>query len=76
MWKSCVGRNTKRREGGVEAMTRPVEMGVRACSACAGDYEDPERTMSSEATEEEENAADASKDGVTRAIQRDEFPAL
>jgi hypothetical protein len=57
-------------------MTKTGEMGVRACSACAGDYEDPERTMSSEATEEEENPADASKDGVTRAIQRDEFPAL
>ena len=50
-------------------------MGVRACSACAGDYEDPERTVSSEDAEEED-AADARAEDVTRAIPRDEFPAL
>ena len=48
---------------------------VRACSACSGDYEDPERTASSEAAEEEEDAADASAADVTRTIPRDEFPA-
>jgi hypothetical protein len=56
-------------------MARTVEMGVHACSACAGDYEDPERTVSSEAAEEED-AGDASKEEMTRAIAREEFPAL
>jgi hypothetical protein len=32
---------------------------VRACSACAGDYEDPERTSSREGDDEEQGAADA-----------------
>jgi len=48
---------------------------VQACSACSGDYEDPERTASSEDAEEEEDAADASAEDVTRSIPRDEFPA-
>jgi hypothetical protein len=44
-------------------------MAVRACSACAGDYEDPERTaeMFDEADEEEHGEA---LDAVT-----EEFPA-
>jgi hypothetical protein len=48
---------------------------VRACSACAGDYEDPERTASHEAGEEEKKTADASAEDATQAIPRDEFPA-
>lgn len=48
---------------------------VRVCSACAGDYEDPERTSSREAEDEEQSAADASAEDVTQAIQGNEFPA-
>ena len=55
-------------------MTRSVEIGVRACSACAGDYEDPERTASSESSEEED-AANASAEGGDPSRLRDEFPA-
>jgi len=46
-----------------------------ACSACAGDYEDPECTGES-AGGEEEDAADASTNDATRSLPRDEFPAL
>lgn len=35
-------------------------MKVRACSACAGDYEDPDRT----AGEDDEDAEEADDDGV------------
>ena len=49
--------------------------GVRACSACAGDYEDPERTPSREAEDEEQGTANASAQDVTQVIPRDEFPA-
>jgi hypothetical protein len=48
---------------------------VRACSACAGDYEDPERTSSREADDEEQGTADAGAEDVTRAIPGNEFPA-
>ena len=47
---------------------------VRACSACAGDYEDPERTSSREADDEEQGTADASAEDVTQATDN-EFPA-
>ena len=48
---------------------------LRACSACAGDYEDPESTAPSEIGEEED-AADASAADAKRPTPRDEFPAL
>jgi len=48
---------------------------LRACSACSGDYEDPERTAPSEIGEEE-HATDASAEDAKRRIPRDEFPAL
>jgi hypothetical protein len=42
---------------------------MRACSACAGDYEDPDRTVwTPDDTEEEE------RDGASRAA-KEEFPA-
>ena len=55
--------------------------GLRACSACAGDYEDPERSTPIEAADEEHAAeddqriAEASAEAVRRSIPRDEFPA-
>jgi hypothetical protein len=48
---------------------------VRACSACSGRYEDPERTATSD-SDEEEDAADAGAEDVTRSMPRDEFPAV
>jgi hypothetical protein len=48
---------------------------LRACSACAGDYEDPECTAEGEGGEEED-AADATTNDATRSLPRDEFPAL
>jgi hypothetical protein len=42
---------------------------MRACSACAGDYEDPDRTAWTPGDEEDEE-----RDGVPRATT-EEFPA-
>jgi len=53
----------------------PARPQLRACSACAGDYEDPECTAASEIGEEE-GAADATTNDATRSLPRDEFPAL
>jgi hypothetical protein len=36
-----------------------VEKPVRACSGCAGDYEDPDRTAWEEETEEDEEEGEA-----------------
>jgi hypothetical protein len=52
---------------------KPQAACLRACSACSGDYEDPERTASSEASEEE-GAEDASADNTERSAPRDGFP--
>jgi len=43
---------------------------LRACSACAGDYEDPERTTASE-----EEGEEARADETQRSEPRDKFPA-
>ena len=48
---------------------------VRACSACAGDYEDPERTSPREAGDEEQEAAEATAKDETQAMPGNEFPA-
>lgn len=48
---------------------------VRACSACAGDYEDPERTSSREDDDDEQGTADAGAEDVTQATPGNEFPA-
>ena len=46
---------------------------VHACSACSGDYEDPELTASSDAREEE-GAEEASADHAERSVPRKGFP--
>ena len=55
---------------------------VRACSACSGDYEDPERTAWSEAINQEgdqqgaeEGDGDASAGNAEQSASRDGFPA-
>jgi hypothetical protein len=53
-------------------ITNAMAARVRACSACDGDYEDPERTAWSEAREDE--SEDASKDEVEEAGPRVRFP--
>jgi hypothetical protein len=50
---------------------------LRACSACAGDYEDPECTAASEIGDEDnEDAAAANAEDAARSVPRDGFPAL
>ena len=51
----------------------PVPTQVRACSACAGDYEDPERTAWSDANEEE-GAEETSADNAAQSVPREGFP--
>ena len=51
----------------------PVPTQVRACSACAGDYEDPERTAWSDASEEE-GAGETSADNAAQSVPREGFP--
>ena len=51
----------------------PVPTEVRACSACAGDYEDPERTTWSDASEEE-GAEETSADNAAQSVPREGFP--
>ena len=46
---------------------------LRACSACSGDYEDPELTASSDACEEE-GAEEASADHAERSVPREGCP--
>ena len=55
---------------------------VRACSACSGDYEDPERTAWSETIDqqgdqegEEEGDEDASAGNAEQSASREGFPA-
>jgi hypothetical protein len=50
-----------------------ISAGLQACSACSGDYEDPERTASRDAAAEE--ADDETSDAnVRRSVDREEFP--
>ena len=51
----------------------PVPTQVRACSACAGDYEDPERTAWRDASEEE-GAEETSADNAAQSVPREGFP--
>jgi hypothetical protein len=55
-------------------MARTINTAVRACSACAGEYEDPEPTASSDTVEEEEDAVEASAENAERSIPRERFP--
>jgi hypothetical protein len=51
----------------------PSGMSLRACSACSGDYEDPERSaLRNPAEEEDEDAANAGD--VMKPVARKEFP--
>jgi hypothetical protein len=60
-------------------MRATADLGVRACSGCAGDYEDPERTDDADGEEADGEArriqgGDAEAGGP-RALHN-EFPAL
>jgi len=57
--------------GPVKAPAMSGATRVRACSACSGDYEDPERTAWHDASDEDEGAEDAS-----RFVPREGFPAM
>jgi hypothetical protein len=46
---------------------------IRACSACSGDYEDPERTARSDARQEEGDE-EASEGNGEKSASREEFP--
>ena len=50
----------------------PVPAAMLACSTCAGDYEDPERTAWSDAREDD-GAEEASVDQTEQVAPRDEF---
>ena len=57
---------------------KPESTSLRACSACAGDYEDPERTVWSDGIEEqgeEEGEEDASAGNAKQSASREGFPA-
>ncbi len=51
----------------------PYGICIHACSACSGDYEDPERTASSGAAEEEADDEETAGDAL-RSAAREEFP--
>jgi hypothetical protein len=52
------------------------QLPVRACSACAGDYEDPDRTVWTPDEEEEDLLAEnALERAQEKAESGDEFPA-
>jgi hypothetical protein len=42
---------------------------VRACSACSGDYEDPEQAAWSDSSEEDAGEADAENADAENAVQ-------
>jgi hypothetical protein len=48
--------------------------GLRACSACDGDYEDPDRTARTPDSEDDEGLAD--ERALEEAGNEDEFPEL
>ena len=50
----------------------PVAARVRVCSACDGDYEDPERTAWSD--DEDEGADESSGDQAEQGTARERFP--
>jgi hypothetical protein len=57
---------------------KPQSTFLRACSACAGDYEDPEETAWSEAIDqegEEEGGEDASAGSAEQFESWERFPA-
>jgi hypothetical protein len=60
------------------AQAVPQWICVRACSACSGDYEDPERTAWGETIDQqgdEEGDGDASAGNAEQSASREGFPA-
>ena len=51
----------------------PHSNSISACSACSGDYEDPERTAFRDAAAEEAHDEESDAD-MRRALRREEFP--
>ncbi len=51
------------------------EMAMRACSACAGDYEDPERSFAGGETSVAGGWEEAGEDGEPRATRDGKIPA-
>lgn len=51
----------------------PVQAPMRACSACAGDYEDPERTAWRDASEEA-GAEETSAENAGPSVPSEGFP--
>ena len=55
---------------------RDSQSQLRACSACAGDYEDPDRTARTPDEEEEDLRAETARERADeKAESRGEFPA-
>jgi hypothetical protein len=57
-------------------MSHPIASrspGFSACSGCAGDYEDPERTASSE-VDEEDDTKKLNADDAPRSVPRERVP--
>ena len=50
---------------------REPRIALRACSACSGDYEDPERSVFDDPEEQDEHEGNA---GDVRDVARKEFP--
>ena len=53
---------------------QPNGVGLRACSACSGDYEDPERDAWPAPPEEGDEDENEIAGGVRKTIAREEFP--
>lgn len=51
------------------AETGASDLPFRACSACDGDYEDPDRTARMPTEEDDEPETDENEDGSDRAIE-------
>jgi hypothetical protein len=56
-------------------MLTPESASLRACSACSGDYEDPEQTAWSDEEGDEEGDQGASAGNAEQAASREGFPA-
>ena len=59
-------------DGSVNSKGTQQMNSVRACSACSGDYEDPEETAWTE--EGEEDAGEADAENVEQSEVRERFP--
>ncbi|MCU1239920.1 MAG: hypothetical protein JWO71_646 [Candidatus Acidoferrum typicum] len=65
--------STRANKGAVVTPIEPFRTCLQACSACSGDYEDPERTAFRDSAAEE---ADDEESGANlrRSVDREEFP--